>query len=120
MTTLTADQTDLQSRVRELAENEFAPNAAKIDLSEEYPWDSIAKLRDAGFMGMTIPRSYGGKGRSCHDCVLVIEEIARCCATMGRIAVESNMGAVGAVMAYGSEKQKRLAAEHQAGQVERW
>ena len=34
---------------------------------------------------------------------------------MGRIAVESNMGAIGAVMAYGSEKQKKLAAQHVLG-----
>ncbi|MGI9356387.1 MAG: acyl-CoA dehydrogenase family protein, partial [Rhizobiaceae bacterium] len=97
---------NLQHHARELAESEFAPLAAKIDNSEEYPWDSVAKLRDAGFMGMTIPKTYGGQGRSYHACVPVIEEIARCCATMGRITVEANMGAIGAVMAYGSEKQK--------------
>ena len=102
MTFLTAEQTDLQSRARELAENAFAPLAAEVDRTEEYPWDSIAKLRDAGFMGMTIPQAYGGRGGSWHDCIVVIEEVARCCATMGRITVEANMGAVGAVMAYGT------------------
>ena len=46
------------------------------------------------------------------DTVLVIEEMARCCSTMGRITVEANMGAIGAVMKYGSVRQKRLAADH--------
>ena len=63
-------------------------------------------------MGMTIPKQYGGQSRSYHDTVVVIEEIARCCATMGRITVEANMGAIGAVMKYGSENQKRLAADY--------
>jgi len=62
-------------------------------------------------MGMTIPKSYGGKGCNYHDVVIVIEEMARCCATMGRITVEANMGAIGAIMEYGTEKQKKLAAD---------
>src|SRR3546814_7328598 len=37
--------------------------------------------------------------------------MARVCGVTGRIAVEANMGAVSAIMAYGSEAQKRLAAE---------
>ena len=59
-------------------------------------------------MGMTIPTSYGGKGLSYLDAVIVIEEMARCCSTMGRITVEANMGAIGAVMKYGTEFQKNL------------
>jgi len=115
MNELPVEQLHLQKHARELAESEFSLLAAEVDSSEEYPWDSVEKLRDVGFMGMTIPRAHGGQGRSYHDCALVIEEIARCCATMGRIAVEANMGAIGAVMAYGSEKQKRLAAEYVLG-----
>jgi alkylation response protein AidB-like acyl-CoA dehydrogenase len=42
--------------------------------------------------------------------VIVIEEMARACATMGRITVEANMGAIGAIAAYGSDEQRRLAA----------
>jgi alkylation response protein AidB-like acyl-CoA dehydrogenase len=45
------------------------------------------------------------------DAVLVIEEMAKVCGVTGRIVVEGNMGAIGAIMAYGSEKQKKLAAE---------
>ena len=59
---------------------------------------------------MTIPTSYGGKGLSYLD--VVIEEMARCCSTMGRITVEANMGAIGAVMKYGTEFQKKLAADY--------
>jgi alkylation response protein AidB-like acyl-CoA dehydrogenase len=48
--------------------------------------------------------------------VLVIEEIAKCCGISGRI-VEANMGAIGAIMKYGSEAQKRLAANRPQEQV---
>ncbi|KMK67120.1 3-sulfinopropanoyl-CoA desulfinase [Puniceibacterium sp. IMCC21224] len=109
---LSSDQRDLMARARDLAETQFRPLAAEVDQTEAYPWDSVAALNAAGFMGMTIPQAYGGQGRSYHDTVVVIEEMARCCATMGRITVEANMGAIGAVMAYGSEAQKRLAADH--------
>jgi len=110
MTTLTTDQFALQHRARDLAQQHFAATAAATDASEAYPWDNVAALRDAGFMGMTIPRSYGGQGRSYLDAVLVVEEMARACATMGRITVEANMGAIGAILCYGSEEQKKLAA----------
>ncbi len=108
---LTPEQAALQARARELAEQEFAPAAAEVDRAERYPWDSVAKLRDAGFMGMTIPTRLGGLGLSYLDAVLVIEEIAKACATMGRITVEANMGAIGAIMRYGTEEQRSIAAE---------
>ena len=111
MIDLTKDQMKMKNAARELAEHHFLPKASEVDQTEEYPWDNIKILNDAGFMGMTIPTSYGGKGCNYHDIVIVIEEMARSCATMGRITVEANMGAIGAVMKYGTEKQKRIAAD---------
>lgn len=108
---MTDAQRELQARARELAQGEFAPTAAATDASEAYPWENVKRLREAGFMGMTIPAAYGGKGASYHDTVVVIEEMAKACATMGRITVEANMGAIGAILAYGTEAQKRVAAE---------
>jgi alkylation response protein AidB-like acyl-CoA dehydrogenase len=110
-TPLTAAQQELRDRARELADEVIAPRAAEVDRSEQYPWDNVRALTDAGLMGMTIPEEYGGQGRSYLDAVLVIEEIARVCGVTGRIAVEGNMGAIGAIMAYGSPAQKKLAAE---------
>ena len=107
---LSPDQQALQAKARELAEGVFAAKAAEVDRTEAYPWDNVRDLTDAGFFGMTIPKAYGGQGRSYLDTVLVIEEMAKVCGPSGRIVVEANMGAIGAVMAYGSEKQKKLAA----------
>ena len=103
-------QRQIQQSTRELAERNFASRAAEIDRTEEYPWDLVETLCEAGFMGMTIPKDYGGLGLGYLDVVVAIEQIAKVCATMGRITVEANMGAIGAIMAYGSEAQKQLVA----------
>ena len=108
---LTAAERNLQQRARELARGPIAARAAEIDRTEEYPWDNVALLKEAGFFGMTIPAAYGGQGASYLDAVVVIEEMAKCCGITGRIVVEANMGAIGAIMKYGSDPQKRLAAE---------
>jgi alkylation response protein AidB-like acyl-CoA dehydrogenase len=108
---LSTRQADLRQRARALAREVIAPTAAETDRSEQYPWDNVKALNDAGFMGMTIPEAYGGQGLSFLDAVLVIDEMAQVCGVTGRIAVEANMGAISAVMQYGSEAQKRLAAE---------
>tara|TARA_R110002124_G_scaffold167641_5_gene335056 strand:+ start:15011 stop:16213 length:1203 start_codon:yes stop_codon:yes gene_type:complete len=109
---LTDDQKDLRDKARRLAEGAIAERAAEVDRTEEYPWDNVALLKDAGFMGMTIPEAYGGQGRSFLDAVLVVEEMAKQCGVTGRIVVEANMGAISSVMRYGSEEQKKLCAEH--------
>jgi alkylation response protein AidB-like acyl-CoA dehydrogenase len=108
---LTPAQHSLQAEARQLARGPIADRAAEIDRSEQYPWGNVALLKEAGFLGMTIPLAYGGRGASYLDAVLVIEEMAKCCGVTGRIDVEANMGAIGAIMRYGSESQKRLAAE---------
>ena len=107
---LTAEERALQARAREFSEQTVRPRAAEIDRDEQYPWDIVKALTEAGFVGMTIPQQYGGQGRSFLDAVLVIEEMAKSCTVTSRIVVETNMGAISTVMAYGTEEQKRLAA----------
>ena len=109
---LTADQKDLQARARELARGSFEARAAEIDRSEQYPWNNVEDLKNGGFMGMTIPKPYGGQGRTFFDATLVIEQMAQVCGVTGRIVVESNMGAISTVMKYGTEEQKKMAAEY--------
>jgi len=109
---LSATQKQLQANACEFAKKEIAPRAAEVDRTEQYPWGNVKLLSKQGFMGMTIPEEYGGPGMSYLDVVLVIEEIAKACGVTARIVVEANMGAIGAVMKYGTEVQKKLAAEH--------
>ena len=108
---LSAAHLELQATARAIAKEQIAPNAAEVDRTEQYPWDNVEVLKKAGFMGMTVPTKYGGRGASYLDAVLVVEEMAKVCGVTGRIAVEANMGAIGAIMSYGSEAQKKLASE---------
>ncbi len=110
MFTLTTAQQKLRDAARSLAQDAFA-QSAETDRSQQYPWSMVAKMTEAGFMGMTVPREWGGQGASYLDAVLVVEEMAKGCAVCGRIAVEANMGAIGAIMAYGTPAQKRIAAD---------
>lgn len=107
---LTTEQQELQQVAKELSDGYVNDRAAEVDRTEEYPWDTVDKLKEAGLMGMTIPTEYGGRGLSYFDAVLVIEQMARNCGVTARIVVEANMGGVGAIMGYGSDQQKKLAA----------
>lgn len=109
---LSVDQQILQQKARELSDTDVRESAAQTDKSEEYPWHIVKKLTDAGFMGMTIPKEFGGAGLSYFDAVLVIEQMSRNCGVTGRIVVEANMGGVGAIMGYGSDAQKTMAASY--------
>jgi len=111
MPELTETQTLLKNAAEKLATTVIRDRAADVDHTETYPWDNVEALKEAGFLGMTIPETYGGQGLGYLESVLVIEEMAKVCGVTARIVVESNMGAVGAIMAYGSEAQKTLAAE---------
>ncbi len=108
---LSEKRAKLRAAARELAVSEFAQRAAAVDRTEAYPFENVAALQAAGFMGYTIPVEYGGKGGSFFEALLIIEEMARVCGATGRIVVEANMGAISAIMWAGSEKQKRLAAD---------
>jgi alkylation response protein AidB-like acyl-CoA dehydrogenase len=104
-------QVKLRAEAEEFARTVVRPRAAEIDRTEQYPWDVVKALSQAGFTGMTVPKAYGGRGFSYLDAVLVIEEMAKACAVTARIVVEANMGAISTVMTYGTEEQKKLAAE---------
>src|ERR1700687_3828283 len=107
---LSRDELALQARARAFSQDVVRPRAAAIDRDEQYPWDIVEALTQAGFVGMTMPKALGGQDRSFLDAVLVIEEMAKSCTVTARIVVETNMGAISTVMAYGSEAQKQLAA----------
>ncbi len=108
---LPKDHRALQAKAREMAQSVIAPGAAEIDRTEAYPWDNVNALNEAGFMGMTIPTALGGQGRSYLEAVLVVEQMAQVCGVSGRIVVEANMGAIGAILKFGSEAQQKLAAD---------
>jgi len=108
---LNAEQNQIVSLMDELGKNEFAGKASRWDENHEYPWENIHKLQECDILGMTIPEEYGGQGRPLIDAVLAIETTAKYCGVTARAIVETNMGALGCVMAYGTDEQRKLVAK---------
>jgi alkylation response protein AidB-like acyl-CoA dehydrogenase len=108
---LSEGQKQIVELIDELGRKEFAPRAAEWDEKHEYPWDNIHLLREKGILGMTIPEPYGGQGLPLIDAILAIETAAKYCGVTGRIIVETNMGTLGVVMAYGTDEQRKIVAD---------
>ena len=96
---------------KELAPD-FEKRAPQWDRTRSYCWENVSQLVDAGIMGMSIPREYGGQGASYLDVAMVVEQIAKVCTLTARVVVEGNMGGISAVMGYGTAQQKAFCAEH--------
>ena len=71
---------EYRARAHEVAEKAVRPIAAELDRTGEYPWSVVQALRDAGLMGLWIPREYGGGGAGVLDLCVVVEELSICSA----------------------------------------
>ena len=108
---LTETQKQIVASLDDVGRKVFTQKAARWDENHEYPWENIHQLREMGVLGMTIPEAYGGQGSSLIDAVLAIETTAKYCGVTARAIVEPNMGALGCVMAYGTDEQRKLVAQ---------
>lgn len=104
---LSDEQLRLQERARAFALKTVAPRIEEMDQTDEYPWDVVRALAGEGFMALTIPKEYGGGGRPLIDAILVSEEIAKVGGVIARIAVDANTAVQKAIVAFGTEDQKR-------------
>ncbi len=96
----------LRQTVRELAEDVIAPRAAEIDAQAEYPWDVHGALKAADLLAIHVPEEYGGAGADKIAHCLVVEEIARVCASSSLIPMGNKLGTTGLILA-GSPDLKR-------------
>jgi alkylation response protein AidB-like acyl-CoA dehydrogenase len=96
----------LRAAVRELADDKIAPRAAEVDRTAEFPWDVYEALVKADFHAVHIPVAYGGAGGDALAAVLVIEEVARACASSSLIPAVNKLGTVPLLLA-GSESLKQ-------------
>ena len=103
---LTEDQERLRARARAFARDVVAPHVAEMDRTNNYPWPVVKAMAAEGFMGLTIDPKYGGGGRPLIDAILVVEELAKVCGTVARIAVDANTAVQKAVAEYGTEDQR--------------
>jgi alkylation response protein AidB-like acyl-CoA dehydrogenase len=82
----------LREAVRALADDKIAPRAAEIDRTAEFPWDVYEALVKADFHALHIPEEYGGAGGDALATAIVIEEVARACATSSLIPAVNKLG----------------------------
>ncbi|GAB1820324.1 acyl-CoA dehydrogenase family protein [Herbidospora sp. RD11066] len=84
----------LREAIRALAEEKIAPRAAAADENEEFPEDSYKDLVAADFHAVHVPEEYGGAGADALAAVIVIEEVARVCASTSLIPAVNKLGTV--------------------------
>ncbi len=104
--TLTEEHELLRKSVRELVEDKIAPRAAEIDETAEYPWDVHEELKKADLLGLHVPEQYGGSGADRIAHCIVVEEIARHCASSALIPGGNKLGTMGLILS-GSEELKQ-------------
>jgi alkylation response protein AidB-like acyl-CoA dehydrogenase len=103
---LGTEQQEVKARAAEFADREVAPYAAELDRDDRVPFETLGKLSEMGFMGLCVPKEYGGAGSDFLSYCLLIEEISRADAGIGvTLAVHTSAGTLPIVM-YGSEDQK--------------
>jgi alkylation response protein AidB-like acyl-CoA dehydrogenase len=90
--TLSEEHIALREAVRDLVTDKIAPRAAEIDETGEFPWDVYEALRAARFHAIHIPEQYGGEGGDALAACLVIEEVARACASSSLIPAVNKLG----------------------------
>ncbi len=100
------EYTSLRDSVRDLTTNRIAPRAAQIDESAEFPWDVHAALAQSGFNAPHIPEQYGGAGADALATAIVIEEVARGCASSALIPAVNKLGTL-PLLRDGSEDLKQ-------------
>lgn len=104
---LTEEQQATRDAIRRLAEREFAPRAAALDKSGDFPWENIKALGRLGYLGMTIPPEYGGAGSDWVSMAICIEEIGRACASTAVIVEVHNSIHCEAIYRFGTEEQRQ-------------
>jgi len=103
---LTDEQKMVKDLAKKIAEEKIRPVAAIYDQSEEYPWEVMKVIADAGLFGLFIPEAYGGMSVGVLNLCIATEEMSRAC---GGIAVCYAASALGTfpIVLFGSEEQKK-------------
>ena len=104
---LTEEQLMIQTMVRDLARNEFAPKAMERDKTKEFPADNLKKLGELGLMGMMVPPEYDGSGADTISYVLALSEVAYACAATAVVMSVHNSIVCESILRSGTEDQKK-------------
>ncbi|MBM4118694.1 acyl-CoA dehydrogenase [bacterium] len=104
---LSEQQRMIREMARDFAQGEIEPVAARLDAEKAFPHEILRKAAALGLMGITVPAEYGGAGLDTLSYILVLEEIARACASTCVILSVHNTLANGTILRFGSEAQRQ-------------
>ncbi|AEH09542.1 MULTISPECIES: acyl-CoA dehydrogenase family protein [Protofrankia] len=105
----------LRAAVRALAEKEIAPYATEVDEAERFPAEARDALVKADFHAVHIPESYGGQGADAVSACIVIEEVARVCASSSLIPAVNKLGSQPIILSADEELKRTVLSEIAAG-----
>jgi len=105
----------IRDAARDFAQNEIAKVAAHYDETGEFPYETINKMGQLGFMGIEVPEEYGGAGLDTMSYVLAMEEINKVDAAHGTIMSVNNSLFCYGILRFGTEEQKRKFVTSVAG-----
>ena len=92
---------------REFAEKEVKPLAQEVDETEVFPRGTVEKMAKAGFLGIPVPKEYGGQGCDPLTYAMCVEELSKVCGTTGVIVSAHTSLCCDPIMTYGTEEQKQ-------------
>ena len=92
---------------RSFAENEVKPLAQEVDEEECFPLETVKKMGKLGFMGIPIPKEYGGQGCDYLTYAMCVEELAKVCGTTAVILSAHTSLCQMPILHFGTEAQKQ-------------
>ncbi len=104
---LTEEQLMVQTMVRDLSREEFAPKAMERDKTKEFPAENLKKLGELGLMGMMVPPEYNGSGADTVSYVLALSEVAYACASTAVVMSVHNSIVCESILLHGTDEQKK-------------
>ncbi|GAB3963057.1 acyl-CoA dehydrogenase [Plantactinospora veratri] len=107
----------VREAVREVCDAKVAPNAAEADETGEFPKASYEALRAADFHAPHIPEEYGGAGADALATAIVIEEVARACASSSLIPAVNKLGTMPLLLAASEELKRRYLPQVARGEA---
>ncbi len=96
-----------QSLYRSFTENEVKPMAHEVDEKEIFPRETVEKMARCGFMGIPVPKEYGGQGCDVLSYIMCVEELAKACGTTAVILSAHTSLCIDPILTYGTEDQKQ-------------
>jgi butyryl-CoA dehydrogenase len=91
---------------RNFAEKEVKDLAHDIDEEERFPSETVEKLGRYGFLGIPVPREYGGQGCDTLSYVMCVEELSKVCGTTGVIVSAHTSLCCDPIKNFGTAEQK--------------